>query len=176
MNTSTGSSQNFGDFKSMEDEEMMTRSWVLDVGNRSKESLLFQLSHHKVNLNAYAAMILMSENFSNGSTGQQVTVIEVSLRNLGFEEGAVFSEITDAASSLGFELCPIELAPYLRLQYLDQPLDSKVTIASNRPFPSEEYPKGFYLGHSNGCLWLRGYRASDDWEWFPEHRFVFVKR
>ena len=47
--------------------------------------------------------------------------VELTVSDLGFPDGATTAQDFKKASQLGLELCPLELGPYLRLEYLDQP-------------------------------------------------------
>lgn len=73
------------------------------------------------------------------------------------------------------------------MQYTDQPEDvekearqnqapsGSVTVASEAISEDNTFPKGFYLRHMNGELWLRGYCADDLHSWNADDRFIFVK-
>jgi len=39
----------------------------------------------------------------------------------------------------------------------------------------ENYPNGFYLRNIDNSLWLRGYKASEDYEWSLDSEFIFIK-
>src|SRR5262245_4163276 len=59
-----------------------------------------------------------------------VDLVVLSVAALGFgAEGASLADIYARAGELGLELCPVEVAPQLRLQYLDQPLGEFLHIA-----------------------------------------------
>lgn len=71
----------------------------------------------------------------------KVDLVNVSTADLGFE-GPVYdtNRIFERAKKIGFQLCHPEIAPQLRLQYLDQsrfdsvlvPIDTSVSIPNNR--------------------------------------------
>lgn len=94
-------------------------------------------------------------------------------------------QIFKRASELGLELCPLELGPHLRLVYLDQPEgysgnpshqhQAPSTIASEIISKDDDFPKGFYLRHINGVLWLSGYIADHLHVWNPVDHFIFCK-
>jgi hypothetical protein len=113
-------------------------------------------------------------------------IVEITVGNLGFHEGATTLEIFKRALELGLELCPIELGPYLRLEYLNQPEwnsgsntqkhqapPGSITIASEIVTEDNDFPKGFYLRKINGELWLRGYIADQSHVWNPHDHFIF---
>jgi hypothetical protein len=117
-------------------------------------------------------------------------VLEIALANveqLGLDTGATFGQIVERAAAGGLSLCPLELGPHLRLQFIDQAEGSMgqpasqhcapagaVTIASAPLCDDDETPKGFYLRRIEGALWLRGYRSWPGHVWGPADVFVFA--
>jgi hypothetical protein len=76
---------------------------------------------------------------------------------------------------LKLKLCPLSLGAFLRLEFLDQEEGPYLTIASEKLVNDENYPNGFYLRNTENSLWLRGYRASEDYKWSLDNEFVFIK-
>ena len=70
-----------------------------------------------------ASEIIGRPAFHLSRTRQQLDLVVVSLVELGFpaDENVALEDIYDRAYLLGFALCPAEVGPQLRLQYLDQP-------------------------------------------------------
>ncbi len=153
---------------------MARKTWSVEFGSLSKNQLLLRLSQQKINLNAYATMLFMSEAFTVSAVSKRVEVVQISTEELGFADGTFYADIVQAAQLVGLEPCPLELAPYLRLVYSEQTDTALLTIASVRAFTDESYPNGFYLSSKNDELWLRGYRSTSDWIWSPESSFAFV--
>jgi hypothetical protein len=100
--------------------------------------------------------------------------------------GATIGQIHARVAQLGLLLCPLELGPHLRLQFLDQPEGhvgharskhcappGSITIASPHLTDDDDTPKGFYLRCISGTLWLRGYRSGPGHTWSSDDRFVF---
>ena len=155
---------------------MATRKWRVPFGALDKEELLALLSEHKIGLNAYAAQLFMSEDFKASLSSQYADVVEVRVQDLGFKTGAVFKDIVEAAVSRSLQLCPLELAPQLRVQYLDQAEGPLLIIASPKVRADDhKQPNGFYLAHYSGIFWLRGYRATADWLLEPDHAMAFIE-
>ncbi|WP_433583956.1 helicase [Paenibacillus amylolyticus] len=91
-------------------------------------------------------------------------------------------------SSTKQSLQTVELGPYLRMQYLDQPEICSTNISEGNKAPSgsitiesealtedNDFPKGFYLRRINDKLWLRGYLADHLHIWSPHDRFIFCR-
>jgi hypothetical protein len=121
-------------------------------------------------------------------TKYRLQTVELTVGDLGFSDGATTTQIFKRASELGLELCPLELGPYLRLEYLDQAEgysasalqqhqapSGSITIASEILTKDDDFPKGFYLRRINGMLWLRGYRADHLHVWNPDDHFIFCQ-
>ena len=148
--------------------------WTIDVGGMSKYELLMQLTEKKIAMNAYATLLFMDDRFQTSSKLERAEIVELSVQTLGLKSPALFDEITDKAMDLGLELCPMELAPHFRLQYIEPDEGSILTVASQKLSNDEHFPNGFYLRHYGGFHWLRGYRSTSDWLWELQDRFVFM--
>lgn len=141
------------------------------VGGLTRSQVLSALQQHSVSMNVQGETLFRELRFEEFSTAQVVETVEVTVGELGFAEGATSAAIYERARSLGLGLLQLEAAPYLRLHYLDQPPDGvHVTIASP---PRTSPPSGFYLRSLPDGVWLRGYTASDDWEFGVGERFLF---
>jgi hypothetical protein len=147
----------------------------LNIGGISKQGLRHLLTEASVAMNAYAELLFDAPEFTLSNERYAIELTTVSLAELGLHSGASLPGIFDRAQSLGYRLCPLEVAPHLRLQLLDQPPGPYLTVASLRPRPDDmDFPAGFYLRRLDDGAWLRGYRTDDDWIWPPDFsRFVF---
>jgi hypothetical protein len=84
-------------------------------------------------------------NFSVSKTKTHIDLVLLSVAELGFEgESAPLAEIYSRATQLGLEPVPAEVAPQLRLQYLDQPVGEFLHIAM-KPLATE---RGDFVGLS----------------------------
>ncbi len=156
------------------------------VGGLTKSELLQELQRTSISMNESAERLFASDLFTTSATRYCVTTIERAVRDLGFPQGATIAEIYTRAGALGLGVCPVELGPHLRLQYLDQPEgywgqpvrqhqapSGSITIASEALTDDDEFPKGFYLRRIKGVLWLRGYRSGPEHVWEPDDYFLF---
>ncbi len=163
-----------------------SKTWKFEFGGYTKDELLAQLQAASIMLNENARILFSSELFRTAASRESALIIEISVVDLGFPEGAPFPEILDRAEELGLSSCPMELGPYFRLHYLDQiehaetrrntaPAGS-ITIMSQPLSDSNDFPKGFYLRKIEGTLWLRGYTCDMEHIWEPGDRLAFRVR
>jgi hypothetical protein len=158
------------------------------LGGASKEDLLARLQDAEVKLNDHARALFAHEKFVTSPDVARVETRQLSVAQLGFAEGAVIDQVYDRAAALGLALCPLELGPHLRLQYLEQPEchngfpatqhrapPGSLTVASRELTSDDEIPKGFYLRRIEGVLWLRGYSSGADHLWSADDQFVFCR-
>lgn len=161
---------------------------VVEVGGRTGAELLDDLNQARVELNESALILLRSEWLQGRTERRTLTTVELTVRQLGFPAGGRMSEIYRRAEELGLSLCPLELGPYFRLQFLDQaegcwgfPVTKhrappgSITIASKPVTDDDEFPKGFYLRRIQGVLWLRGYVSDDLHVYDPEDHLAFCQ-
>jgi hypothetical protein len=156
------------------------------VGGMTKSELIEELHRNAISMNESGERLFASDHFTTSETRYSVTTVELTVRDLGFPRGATIAEIYARAGALGLGLCPIDLGPHLRLQYLDQPEGDwgnpprrhqapygSITIASEKLTEDDDFPKGFYLRRIKGVLWLRGYRSRPEHVWEPDDHFIF---
>jgi hypothetical protein len=161
---------------------------VIEVGGRRGAELLEDLKKAGVEINEFGLQLLSSAAFDIPKARRPVVTVELTVRNLGFPHGATMPEIVSNATNLGLSLCPLELGPYFRLQYLDQPEGfvgqaitqhrappGSVTIASKPLIEDDDFPKGFYLRCIKGTLWLRGYVSDAQHVSDADDHLVFCK-
>lgn len=162
---------------------------TVSVGGGTKEQLLAQLADAEVRFNEAARVLFSSDKFTTLSTSCDLVTIELAVRQLGFAQGATTLELNNRAVALGLCPAPLELGPYLGLQYKDQPEGyggapitehrappGSVTVVSAPLSDDDDFPRGFYLRRIKGELWLRGYWCSDTNVWDADDHLVFCER
>lgn len=100
----------------------------------------------------------------------------VSVADLGFTNWVLLKDIYAKAKEMGYEPCPAEVAPLLRMNYKDQPLDEWLTIAMDAITDRGGNPKLFDVGHDFVGLWLHRNYGKLNGNWSANSRFVFVSR
>jgi len=161
---------------------------IVSCDGTSKEALLHRLRDAGVKLNDLALSLFADARFTTLPVPAKVQVLEVSVASLGFPSGATFERLVAGAATAGLGLCPLELAPHLRLALLDQREGATgrpptqgcaphgaITVASPPLDSTEEVPTGFYLRRIEGTLWLRGYRSWSGHLWNPGDVLAFIK-
>jgi hypothetical protein len=160
---------------------------IVRIGGMAKPALFAALRSHGVALNEAAETLFAQDTFTKATDGGDWETMELSVAHLGCSQGATMAAILQRAAERGWSPCPLELGPHLRLQWLDQPDDGgdltpqhrapcgSVTVMSRPLSPDEAVPKGFYLRHCQGTLWLRGYWSTAEHLWNPQDRLIFCR-
>lgn len=161
---------------------------IVQVGGQTRAELLERLARSGVEINVSGRVLFASDKFITSDVRTQLTTVELSVRSLGFPQGATISDLYASATRLGLRLCPVELGPHFRLQLLDQPEGfvgqpvwqhrappGSITIASAVLSDDDAFPKGLYLRRIKGVPWLRGYLCDRKHLWDPDDRFLFAK-
>lgn len=159
----------------------------IEIGGYTKSQLIQKLQQHSILMNEYAKRLFADDKFTTSDLAYRLKTIELTVHDLGFPEGATIAQIFKRANEVGLGLCPLELGPHLRLQYLDQPEGylekpafqhqapyGSITIASEILSEDEDFPKGLYLRRIDGVLWLRGYVSGYEHVWKSDDHFIFL--
>jgi hypothetical protein len=119
--------------------------------------------------------ILGRPAFTFARERRQLDLVLLSVAALGFGQGGALADIHARALRLGFELCPEEVGPQLRLQYLNQPVGEFLHVAMQ---PQRTYGGeliDFTLANSGAGLSLLGGSAHPDLVVARNVVFVFVR-
>ncbi|MFJ7183911.1 helicase [Lysinibacillus xylanilyticus] len=162
---------------------------TVEVGGLTKSQLVQKLQQYSILMNEYGKKLITDDKFTTSDKKYSLKTVELTVGDLGFPDGANTEQIFKRAEELGLKLCPLELGPHLRMEYLDQTEGSSsnslqkqqapsgsITIASEILTEDDNFPKGFYLRRINGVLWLRGYCADHLHVWNPNDHFIFCKK
>lgn len=161
---------------------------AVSIGGTTKADLLAALHEHEVQLNEAADELFADSRFTTLPEERVLSIVALSVVELGFSEGATYGQIVRRALEVGLAESPLELGPRLRLEFRNQ-CDSadgrslthgrappgSLVVASPPLDARDQTPKGFYLRHVDRVLWLRGYRSSPDHILSPPDVLVFSR-
>jgi len=116
--------------------------------------------------------ILGEYAFTLAQTAESVDLCSATVEELTGKSQATTQEIFDAIKRIG-DLCPAEVGPALREQYLDQPNGEWLRIAMEPICGSDGYLYTFNVKRAGDDLWLDTYHASPSIFWSGDNRFVF---
>ena len=138
-------------------------------------TLLNALDAAGCSIGGLAGEILARPTFTVGTTRTNVELFAVSAAELGFQTGAArLADIYARAQQLGFGLAAAEVAPQLRLQFLDQPMgEFLIGMAPIKTWKGE--PAILTVANGGAGLVLIGRDGSADAEIPVASRFLFVR-
>ncbi len=135
----------------------------------------------KFEITEWTSEILGDWAFEVADEETEVDLVRVTVGELGFREGARLKQLYGCAQELGFQLCPPEVGPQLRLQYKDQPKEDSVFVGME-PIAGKgggDDALVFTLRHINSILLLDSYSISNvehyNSPFRPELAWVFVR-
>ena len=154
--------------------EGMIKKMEAEIGGKNKKELEKELKENKVWISDYAKSMMDNSDFTTSKKLEQLNLARITVKSLGFPNGATTDEIYKKAEELGLELCPAEVGPQLRLQYLDQPNGEYIFIGMKQISDSDGYPDVFGVSrYDGGLLRLFGYLARPGHGWDGRSGFVF---
>ena len=121
-----------------------------------------------------AAEIIGRPAFRLSRERRDIPVVLVSVAQLGFAADAALTDIYVRAQAHGLALCPAELAPYLRLQYRDQPLGEFLRVAMPPIATYAGEPTDLTVANGGSGLLLVGGDARGELIVPVATRFVFM--
>ncbi|MBM2820244.1 MAG: hypothetical protein HW405_4 [Candidatus Berkelbacteria bacterium] len=156
--------------------EARIRRSSLEIGGKSAQELKRELEQKGFKIYDYARDMLRSPDFTTLKNPEQIDLVRVKVRDLGFTSGATTDQIYARAAELGLDLCPAEVGPHQRLKDVDQPMGDYYRIAMKQITGRYGRPKVFYLNRYADGLWLHDYIANPTRKWDPDLVFVFRLR
>jgi hypothetical protein len=129
----------------------------------------------KFRVSDWARDVLGKPAFTLAQTEEDIVLCSATVKELTGKNQATTTEIFDAIKRVG-ELCPAEVGPALRDQYLDQPKGEWLRVAMEPICDSRGLLNVFYVEHGDGELWLYADYANPSAVWNGGNRFVFRSR
>ena len=148
----------------------------LGTGLKDADAIRKAIADEGGRISDWANDILGQPAFTVATEETEVELVVVSVAELGFKDGAKYSDICERAKQLGLALCPPEVGPQLRLQYKDQPKGEWLRIAMEPITVSGGNLEVFLVEHDDDGLWLYSDDGLPGSFWYGFSRFVFVGR
>jgi len=161
-------------YESFPDKKVFLKTIETDSAIKTPVQAKKELLNKGIKFYGSAEEILQKVTFSKEN--KEYNLVSFSVESLGFPNGATTKEIYDKAESLGLEICPAEVGPLLRLNYLDQPNNTYLVIAMKSILASDGSEHVFGVDHSSGELDLYARWDYPDRRWDGSRRFVFLRR
>lgn len=99
--------------------------------------------------------------------------VRLTVRDLGFPNGATNEEIIERAATFGLELCPAEAGPAYRLHLTNQPMYEYVVVAMKTIADRDAHPRFFSVSRNDDDLWLEDEGCRPDNRWIADYGFLF---
>jgi hypothetical protein len=155
----------------------VTSIWkTITIGNIARDNFIPTLKERGINISDWSADMMEQSAFTVANQKEQIDLVNVSITELGFDEATRYDAICARAKKHGLELCPPEVGPQLRLQYLDQPLGEWLRVAIEAIRDSDGDLNVFSVEHDDGGLWLISDYGRPNSTWPPDRRFIFRAR
>ena len=144
-----------------------------EIGGKTRQQLELEMEKAGAKTTAYSKDMLNSKDFTTKENRENIQLVRLSVKDLGFEQGATTNEIYKRAKELGLELCPAETGLNLRLKYTNQPMNEWFVIGMKQITDRHGNPYVFDLARNEHGLWLHGHWAEPEYRWNPDNQFVF---
>ena len=161
-------------YEKFPDKKAFIKTIETDPNINSPETAKQAILDKGFKLYGYAEDFLQKISFSKEK--KEYNLVSFSVKGLGFSSGATTKQIYDKAEELGLELCPAEVGPLLRLNYLDQPNGEYLRIAMKTIEASDGDAHLFAVFHGDGERYLRADWDDPDGRWDAGNCFVFLRR
>ncbi len=148
----------------------------LGIGLGTADGFRKAIINSGLRISDWAIDMLANKAFTAAIKEQEIDLVVMSVKELGFKRITRYHQICARAKELGLELCPAEVGPQLRLQYLDQPKNEWLVIAMMEGIrdSSGHGLFTFCVGHNQDGRWLRVEHGYYDCAWDLNEQFVFV--
>ncbi|MDP2812281.1 MAG: hypothetical protein Q8O32_01165 [bacterium] len=148
----------------------------LGTGLKSADGFRYDLKRFGRKFGDWASNMMDQSTFKVASQLTELSIIALTVAELGFKDGARYADICQRGVSLGYGLCPPELGPQLRIQYQNQPKGQVLRLAMKPIRLSGGGLLTFAVEHCGDGLWLSAYYASPVHFYCADSRFVFACR
>ncbi len=157
--------------------EKEIRRESVEIGGKTTEQLIHEMEKADIHISDYArSMLRNSKEFIPKKNSEDMTLIHLTVGDLGFRTSATADQIFERAQQLGLELCPSDTGPNWRLKYRNQPLGEWICMGMKQITSSDGLPSIFILDRGDVGLWLATASAEFDHRWSSDNVFIFRLR
>ncbi len=156
-------------YESFPDKKIFTYELKTDSSIQSSKQAKTKLESKGIGVGDYGKDLLDKTEYSKEQ--KQYKLVQFTVGQLGFHQGATTDQVYAKAQELGLKLCPAEVGPQLRLSYPGK--DWKL-IAMKQISDRDGRPNVFSLHSDDSKLELCANIADPSRKWSSDHRFVFL--
>ena len=172
--------QAFGRFLRKENPWASFPTWkTIRLGtHQNLEALKSILTDAGFRITGWANDIMGKNVFTIASEETSIDLVTATVAELGFTGSTGYDAICTRIRELGYDLCPNEVGPQLRLQYKDQPKGEWLLVAME-PIADSSGNRShlFCVEHTDsGELWLDADGGLRGLPWRAAVRVVFARR
>lgn len=149
------------------------QKYNIELGGKTKDELKAELSPPKYYISDWANQLLEHSDFTVLEKTERADLVRLTVKDLGFDQGATTDEVYKKAEEFGLELCPAEAGPRLRLS-MDDPTWMLIAMKQIRVRGGD--PRMFNLHSGGDGLRLDAYGAGPEDGWDAGSQFVFLLR
>lgn len=125
-------------------------------------------------MNNWTKSVMSQPQFTLAKVRVEVSLVRTTVEELGFPKGATREEIFTRAKEQGLRLCPPEVGPALRLEYMDQPPGEWLFVAMEPITASHGRQYSFLVAFDHGERWLYVNWNVSGIVRSPENIFIFA--
>ncbi len=155
--------------------EGKVRKSELEIGGKTKVELVTELRARGIKISDFAQDMLDNPEFTTQPNPEQLDLVRLKVRDLGFPNGATTDQIYAKAEEYGLELCPAEVGLHQRLKDENQTMYERYRIAMKQISDRDGSPNVFNLLRLDDGLWLSIWAEPDVW-WSPGSGLLFRLR
>jgi len=133
-------------------------------------------SSHGIHISDVVKYVMQRKDFPTLKSQEQISLVDLKVSDLGFNERMSILEIYRRSQKLGLELCPPEVGAYKCLQNTKQQLVESYHIAMKQIDNREGSPQVFSMVRSVDSSYLLDQTAYPSWSWSPNTELVFSLR
>ena len=149
------------------------QKYETQIGGQIKNEFVKKMEAQNIKISNYAQDMLNNPDFKTQPNIENLNLVRLTVKDLGFSNYATTEQIYQRADELGLDLCPAEVGPHLRLSYSG--IDW-MFIAMKQISGRDGSARVFSLSHDDADLWLYGFSAHMQRKWYPHDLFVFCSR